>query len=110
MQLSFFVYNRVLGCSTIGRSLLMLAGCVNEVLLVGEEKDRHDEDDVPLTQLLIQKVSRGCAMRGDSPHVAHAKKIFDRDEVEFMIYDICRSTKKKLSFYRNFRCFTTHTC
>ena len=76
----------------------MLAGGVNEVLLVGEEKEGQDEDDVPLTQLLIQKVSRGCAMRGNSPHVAHAKKIFDRDEVEFMIYDICRSTKKNFLF------------
>ena len=29
-------------------------------------------------------------MRGNSPHVAHAKKIFDRDAVEFMIYDMYR--------------------
>lgn len=52
----------------------MLAGGVNEVLLVGEEKEGQDEDDVPLTQLLIQKVSRGCAMRGNSPNVTHAKR------------------------------------
>ena len=39
----FLAYNRVLG-STIGLSLLMLAGGVNEVLLVGEEKEGQDED------------------------------------------------------------------